>query len=139
MSKKWSLFSLVLLLAIVLFGCPAAGSGSPPSPFGTWAMGVITVDGTNFTSGVFTVNANGTFTTSYTIVASPGTQAGTFSPASLPENTDITLTIVSGSGVYPGNGASWFLKYNTLTATTVQAYMDLSANGFEGPFTFVRQ
>jgi len=135
MFKNKCLIPVLLLLGLFLVSCSSGGS-SEPSPFGNWFCASLTVGTIQFQNMQMTVQKDGTFTATYTQLQGTwqaGSNYGTFTPSSLPENTDITFHVISGSGLYPGDNTTYHVKYDSLTASTLNMYLDLGG-GFEGPF-----
>jgi hypothetical protein len=139
MSKTKHLILMLLFAGLLLVSC--TGGGGNPSPFDSWFCASLTAGGIQFQDMVMTVTKDGTFTASYTELQGTwqaGSHYGTFSPVSMPENTDLTFSVISGSGLYPGNGSVYLAKYDGLTLSALNMYLNLGS-GFEGPFAMQRQ
>jgi hypothetical protein len=137
---KKALLCLSLAVMFVYVGCPGS-STTPPSIFHTWQIASLTIGGTQFQNMSMTLNSDGTYSSSYTQLQGTwqaGSNSGTFTPSSAPANTEITLTVVSASGLNPGIGNHIYIKYDNLTDTTVQFYINATGS-YEGPSTWQRQ
>jgi hypothetical protein len=138
MSKIKRLIPVLLFAGLLLVSCTDGGN---LSPFGSWLCPSLTASGIQFQNMLISVTKEGTFSTSYMQLQGTwqaGSHYGTFAPPSLPEGTDITFTVISGSGLYPGDGAVYHVKYDGLGVSTLNMYLDLGG-GFEGPFVMQRQ
>ena len=130
--RKMILLSAVAALILLQTSCDTSQS---LSIFNTWSSSGITTGAMYVTNVVLTFNSNGTW--SETIQTSGTvTISGTFSPTTLPPDTNITFTVVASSDpIHVPIGMTVLIKYTNLTATTVDVYSD-SGSGFEGPFQF---
>ncbi len=106
------------------------------SIFDTWFIASLPVDGYTTTNVTITLNSNGTLSETFNEVNS---LSGTFSPETLPLQTIITFTMNAGSGPdVPPLPLTVLAKFDNLTSTKVDVYVDNSGDGFEGPFQFTR-
>jgi hypothetical protein len=142
--KKTILLSAMVALIVFQTSCKTSENTSEsPSIFTNtshpyWTNPGLTADLLTATNFVMTLDSNGTFTLTYQ-AGGNNTQSGTFSPTTLPPQTVITFTVVADSGPnVPPLPGSWLLKYDNLTETTVDIYLDLAMDGFQGPFQFTK-
>ena len=135
--KKLVLLPALVALIMLQTSCKGSGSTSiPPSVFDTWSIASLTVDGHTNTNVVLTLNSNGTFSETFD---AGNSVSGTFTPATCPLQTLITITLTAASG--PGVPPLPFtasVKFDNLTATSVDLYADNIGDGFEGPFNLTR-
>jgi hypothetical protein len=140
--KKGTMFFALLISIMAITGCKeevASVLEEVASVFGVWTTPSVTADFLVATNAVITLNNDGTFSLAYQTTAA-NTQAGTFSPTTLPANTDITFTVVSSSGPdAPPPATAYLIKYSSLTVSTFDLYMDLQADGYQGPFSMTKQ
>lgn len=130
---------LLALAALVMLQTSCKGSEStsiPPSMFDTWSIASLTVDGHTTTNVVITLNSNGTISETFD---AGNSVSGTFTPATCPPQTVITITLDAGSGpgIPPLPFTAW-VKFDNLTSTSVDLYADNAGDGFEGPFQLTR-
>jgi hypothetical protein len=109
------------------------------SIFGVWTTPSLSADFLVATNAVITLNNGGTFSLTYQTTGA-NTQAGTFSPTTLPADTDITFTVVTSSGPnVPPPSSTYLIKYSNLGVSTFDWYLDLQADGYQGPFSMTKQ
>ena len=135
-----------ILATFVWVGC-GGSSSEPPSPFGTWRVSSMSLTSVAWSATDLSVtqNKDGTYIWSFTGADSnPYWWSGDMTPASLPPDTPITLTVLGNSrgnstsgDQYggPGVNGSIAIKYSKLSESSITFYVDAKQDGtWEGPF-----
>lgn len=137
MLKKAIFLILITPPIIFLAGCPPEPE---PSIFGSWSADSMRTDGMTATDLVITFSADGTFTILLEAGGAPMMEAGTFTPATAPADTELTFTIEDFIGHNaPAPPITFYLKYSNLTDTTVDISSDGAGDGYgDGATTFTK-
>ncbi len=143
MIGKRAILCVILTSMLVVIGCSSDDDGDEAEINGTWESASMTLNkgGITVTNVLFTLIKGGFYTMSFS-GGGANVEQGTFTPVELPENTDITLTVVASTGTYTKSAAAtWRAKYTDFSSSTLNFYMDRvsPAVGYEGPYAMTRR